>query len=207
MSAGFPPLPPLVDHHCHGVVREGPGGAEAFEAFLTEADVPAAPGTSYFDTQLGFAVRRWCGPVLGLEPHCPAEQYLARRGDLGAGEVTRRMLRASGIGEFLVDTGVGGAWDFPGVVREVVRLEWLAERVADQVGDDSEAFVARLDAEIAEAAESAVAFKSVAAYRYGLDLDPRPPSEAEVRGAAWRWLRRRSSQDGGSAPVPPAAHT
>ena len=57
---------PLIDHHVHGVVAgalDGPG----VEALLTESAAPVPPGASVFDSQLGFAVRRWCAPVLDLE--------------------------------------------------------------------------------------------------------------------------------------------
>ncbi|WP_372442743.1 amidohydrolase family protein [Streptomyces pactum] len=191
------PLPALIDHHCHGVVRTtvAPG---AFAALLTESDAPPAPGTSFFDTQLGFAVRRWCPPLLGLLPHCPPERYLARRAELGAGEVTRRLLRASGIRTFLVDTGLPGDLTTPGELAEaaggdaaeVVRLESLAERVADHTPAAGAYPEAAVDA-VRRAARTAVAFKSVAAYRCGLDFAPGPPAPAEVRSAAGRWLTAR----------------
>jgi len=40
-----------------------------------------------------------------------------------------------------------------------------------------------------------VAFKSIIAYRHGLDVDPRPPSRAEVTRAADRWLGRGRLDD------------
>ncbi|MET9295629.1 amidohydrolase family protein [Streptomyces sp. NPDC003077] len=135
-----PELPPLVDHHCHGVLREAPGPA-GFEALLSESDRPAARGTTYFDTQAGFAVRRWCPPLLGLPAHCPPEDYLARRRELGEPETRRRLLRATGIGTYLVDTGLPGVLTGPretadaggGSGLEIVRLERLAERLAAEV--------------------------------------------------------------------------
>ncbi|MEU5027647.1 amidohydrolase family protein [Streptomyces milbemycinicus] len=195
------PRPPLVDHHCHGLLRGEPDAA-AFEAYLTESDAPAAPGTSYFDTQLGFAVRRWCPPLLGLPPHCPPERYLARRRELGAAEVTRRLLRAAGITEFLVDTGLPGDLMGPqelaeaagGAAREIVRLEHLAERVAD-TSRTADSFLATLDGAVRGAARTAAGFKSVAAYRYGLDLSPTPPAPAALRAAADRWLAARAGGD------------
>ena len=54
---------------------------------------------------LGLAVRRWCAPVLGLEPHASAEDYLARRQELGA-EASRLLVAAAGIETFLIDTGI-----------------------------------------------------------------------------------------------------
>lgn len=197
----FPPvpswasrLPPLVDQHCHGVER-GDLGLAAFERYLTESDVPAAPGTTFFDTQLGFAVRRWCAPLLGLEPHAPPALYLARRRHLGATAVTCTLLRAGGIGAFLVDTGIPGDLTTPAELaaadgaeaREIVRLERLAELVAEEAGS-ADAFPGRFADALAEAAGTAAGFKSVAAYRYGLHLDPRPPDPGEVRAATSRWL-------------------
>src|SRR5690606_36631210 len=95
---------PLVDHHCHGDLdREL--GREEFEASLTEAETAGPPGVSMFDTHVGFALRRWCPPVLGLEAHAEPDAYLARRAELGAAEVNRRFLEAAGLDAMRVDTG------------------------------------------------------------------------------------------------------
>ena len=73
------------------------------------------PGTSYLDSQLGLAVRRWCAPVLGLDAHAPIDDYLARRSELGWREATTRLLRAAGLAALLVDTGLAGdEFDRPG---------------------------------------------------------------------------------------------
>ncbi|MFI0817735.1 amidohydrolase family protein [Streptomyces sp. NPDC021098] len=199
-----PSLPPLVDHHCHGVARRELDAA-AFEAFLTESDAPAALGTTFFDSQLGFALRRWCPPLLDLEPHCPPARYLARRRELGVREVNRRLLGAAGITEFLVDTGLPGDLTTPdelaaaagGTAHEIVRLEHLAERTAD-TSRSADDFLAGLADGIREAARTAAGFKSVAAYRYGLHFDPAPPAPAAVYGAAERWLAQRAE---GGAPA------
>lgn len=187
-------LPPLVDHHCHGVHRREVDAA-GFAGYLTEAALPPAPGTTFFDTQTGFAVRRWCPPLLGLEAHCPPEHYLARRRELGPDETRRRLLTATGIGSYLLDTGLPGDLTGPdetavaggGTGYEVVRLETLAETVA-ATATDAEEFTAALDHAVRAAARTAVAFKSVAAYRHGLALDPRPPGPDTVRTAARDWF-------------------
>jgi hypothetical protein len=191
----------LIDHHCHGVVTaalDGPG----FEELLTEAPGPPAPGTSMFDSQLGFAVRRWCGPLLDLEPSSPAARYLARRAELGPAEVNRRLLRAAAVDAWLVDTGYqSGQVNTPAELaqvsgapaHEVVRLEALAEQVA--AGQPGAAgFAARFADALSAAAEHAVGLKSIAAYRYGLDFDPARPAPGEVLSAVGGWLR---SSDGG----------
>jgi predicted TIM-barrel fold metal-dependent hydrolase len=190
-------LPALVDHNCHGVLR-GDLGLGSFEAYLTESDAPAAPGTTFFDTQAGFAVRRWCPPLLGLEPHATPARYVARRRELGAYEAGRRLLRATGITAYLVDTGLPGDLTGPGelaaaagaTAREVVRLEQLAEQVADTSGT-VDGFVANLAESVHTAAASAVGFKSIAAYRHGLALAPEPPAAGDVRRAAGEWLSAR----------------
>src|SRR5687768_13566342 len=94
---------PLIDHHCHGIV---PGDLDrlAFEDLINEGLDPPAAGTSHFDTPVGLAVRRWCAPVLDLEPLASPEAYLERRSGLGAGEANRRLLRAAGVGAMLLDS-------------------------------------------------------------------------------------------------------
>ncbi|MFJ9848319.1 amidohydrolase family protein [Streptomyces sp. NPDC101150] len=187
-------LPPLVDHHCHGVLRHEPDPG-TFAAYLTESDRPPAAGTTFFDTQTGFAVRRWCPPLLDLPAHCPPDRYLARRRDLGPDETRRRLLGATGIGAYLVDTGLPGDLTDPaetaragrGAGCEVVRLETLAVRVAIGVRD-AEEFTGALDAAIRDAARTAVAFKSVVAYRHGLALDPLPPTPHAVHAAVRDWM-------------------
>ncbi len=188
----------LVDHHVHGAATgevDGPG----FQAGLTESPWPAPAGTTHLDSQLGFAVRRWCAPVLDLPPHVDAGVYLARRRELGAQEVTRRLLAASGIGWFLVETGYRAeqtlgpaemAAASGATAAEVVRLESVAEEVAAR-GVDAAGFADRFSSMLEERARHAVGLKSVIAYRYGLDFDPEPPSVGEVCRAAGQWLRRR----------------
>ncbi|MFA0843069.1 amidohydrolase family protein [Streptomyces rochei] len=189
--------PSLVDQYCHGVLRTELG-LGTFEAQLARTEGPPAPGTTLFDTQTGFAVRRWCPPLLGLEPHCPPARYLARRRELGVMEADRRLLRGSGITTYLVDAGLPGDLTGPEELasaaaadaHEIVRLELLAEQVADTSGT-VESFLANLAEAVHGAAAHAVAFTSVAGVRHGLALAPEPPGPGEVRGAAARWLTGR----------------
>ncbi|MEU6889608.1 amidohydrolase family protein [Streptomyces viridosporus] len=199
--------PSLVDQYCHGVLRTELG-LGTFEAQLARTEGPPAPGTTLFDTQTGFAVRRWCPPLLGLEPHCPPARYLARRRELGVVEAGRRLLRGSGITTYLVDTGPPGDLTGPAELaaagdaeaHEIVPLEQLAEQVADTSGT-VESFLANLDESVHGAAAHAVAFASVAGLRHGLALAPEPPGPREVRGAAGRWLAARRAGDELSDPV------
>jgi uncharacterized protein len=178
----------LIDHHCHSVVREDLDRA-AFEELLTESNRPDGRA---FESPVGSAVRRWCAPVLDLPKHAPAADYLARRNELGTTEVTRRMMKGAGLDTLLVDTGfaperlldlaaLSAAANAP--VREVIRLEALAGSITDDFPDAFRAALAR---------QTPVAWKSIAAYRHGLDLDPQRPTDAEVAAA---WIPGRRIED------------
>lgn len=189
---------PLVDHHCHGVYGQQLD-RPAFERALTEADEVSPLGTSLFDSLVGLALRRWCPPLLDLPPHAGPDDYLARRAELGAAEVNRRMLRDTGIGEFLLDTGLSaagltGLGEFAAIgsgrVHEVLRLEALAEGIAARGAGPNE-FADRVRAELEGARPHVVAAKSIAAYRAGLALSGHRPADAEVARAAGRFLASR----------------
>jgi predicted TIM-barrel fold metal-dependent hydrolase len=179
---------PLLDHHCHGLATTDLDRPE-FEAMMNEANGPSPLGTSLFDSMLGLAIRRWCAPVLDLEPHAPAEDYLARRRDLGAQEVNRRLLTAAGISRFLVDTGLTPdrlttAEELAGLcgarAHEVVRLEAVAQQVLVE-GVAAGAFAEAVRARLQDS--GAIAAKSIAAYRVGLGLPGRPPTDDELVAA------------------------
>ena len=126
-------LGPLIDHHCHGLVLDDLDRA-AFEGLMNEAAGPSPLGTTFFDSMLGLAIRKWCAPVLGLDAHTSAEDYLARRRELGA-EASRLLVAAAEIETFLIDTGINAdrlcsptdvAAMTGGQAYEVLRLEALA---------------------------------------------------------------------------------
>ncbi|MDX3656053.1 amidohydrolase family protein [Streptomyces sp. ID05-26A] len=184
----------LVDHHCHGVLRTDSTRPE-FESLLLEADEVSPLGGSFFDSAVGFAVRRWCAPLLDLPRHASADEYLERRNSLHIAEVSRTFLMASGIHTFLVDggfqpdrllsaaelAGLGG-----GVAHEIVRLEVLAESLREVAPSEFlDAVRSRL------ASTSALGAKSVAAYRIGLGLPGVRPADADVERAVAAWSSRR----------------
>ena len=185
---------PLIDHHCHGV-RTGKTTDAEFELLATESIWPAPTGTSVFDNPFGIAVRALCAPLLDLPQHCTGEEYLRRRGELGAKEVSARLLSASGTERYLLDTGFQAstittppelAQLTGAVTHEIVRLETLAESIAPDCTAAS--FSSAFEDALELALEHAVGVKSIIAYRYGLDFDPTPPTATEVAAAAGRWL-------------------
>ncbi|MGH3341897.1 MAG: amidohydrolase family protein, partial [Carbonactinosporaceae bacterium] len=177
---------PLVDHHCHGVVSRQLDRT-GLEALLTEAPEAGPPGTSPFDSLLGVAVRRWCAPLLDLPAHAPPDDYVQRRLELGGRAVARRFLTATGASDLLLDVGLGagellGPDEMAAIsgarTHRVVRLETVAEGVA--AGTSGADFAAAFEDALTRQLRGAVAVKSIAAYRGGLALDPRPPGLAEV---------------------------
>ena len=207
-------LTELVDGHAH-LVFGGELDQPAFEQLCTEADTPAPPGTSHADSQLGVAVRRWCPPALGLPAHLPLADYLRRRAQLGPGEANRLLLRAAGLTEVLVDTGIAGggflgladlAQAASATVREVVRLETVAERLAAS-GVAAPEFAGGVRAALrgAPSCAAVVAGKAVLAYPHGIHRDPtRAPDRAG--GAAAVGVVGGAAGAGAQAPrLPPAA--
>jgi uncharacterized protein len=205
---------PLVDHHCHGVLRRDADEA-TLESLLSEGT--SFPGGSLFDSQAGFAFRRLCPPVLGLPPDAELSDYAVRRAELGATKVSKRFLQAAGLSALCVDTGftpepltspaeLGGLAGAP--AHEIVRLERVAEDVT-AAGVAAGDFAEAVRSELATRTAHAVGVKSIAAYRTGLDLAPGRPSDAEVAAAAGRWLAAagdrglRDSAGGALGPRPP----
>ncbi len=188
----------LVDNHVHGFWLSDTGRSR-FENGLNEANTePLAGFDSGFDTQLGFAVRTYCAPLLGLPPHADPESYWDRRCVHTESELARLFLPAAGVSDWLVDTGLpdvaglaGVAEASDGPAHEIVRLEQVAEEAAAEPGDYADNFRRILWSR----ASSAVATKTVLAYRDGFDGDLSVPTQREVRVAAQRW------RDGGASRV------
>ena len=188
---------PLIDHHCHGVTFAELGAAQ-FDKLAGESSAPGRPGRMLAASQFGAVVRAECAPLLGLPRHCGSDEYQARRLELGAAEVNRRLLVATGISCYFIDTGYRGgelltveqmAEASGQSAREVVRLEAVAEELVRS--DVSAAgFALAYAGALAKAAHGAVGLKSIMAYRFGLDFDPDRPAPRDVTRAAGDWLRR-----------------
>jgi predicted TIM-barrel fold metal-dependent hydrolase len=186
---------PLLDHHCHGVVRTDLDRA-GFESLASESDWPAPLGQTHLDSQAGIAIRAVCAPALDLPRHIDAATYLRRRAELGVDEVNRRLLRATGIRAYFVETGYRGSevltpQEIADVAdaeaRTVIRLERVAEELAE-TGVSANSFIRSYTEALAAVAADAVAVKTIIAYRYGLDFDPSRPSPREIAAAAAEWL-------------------
>jgi uncharacterized protein len=182
----------LIDQHVHGCWLE-PGDRRRFENALNEANTdPLAD--SGFDSQLGFAVRNHCSPILGLPRHVDPQMYWERRSQFSEAELARLFLPAAKVSDWLVDTGIGrDVADVSaltalsgGRAHEIVRLEQVAEQAAQAPGDYASAFEEILHRRAASAAGT----KSILAYRGGFEGDLTEPPASQVAEAAGRWRDR-----------------
>ncbi|MBI3223932.1 MAG: amidohydrolase family protein [Mycolicibacterium cosmeticum] len=180
----------LIDHHVHGVFDQ-PVDRAGFEASINEASTDPVPAfMSQFDSPLGLSIRRWCAPLLGLEPLADADTYWARRAELTPSELAQLMLPAAGIAHWIVDTGFkGDLITSPQRLTElsgrpsssILRLERVAEELLeDGASPDAfpDAFRAALDAAVGD--PDTLGAKTICAYRTGFDIDWSRPSDATV---------------------------
>ncbi|WP_109684412.1 amidohydrolase family protein [Branchiibius hedensis] len=186
---------PLIDHHVHGALRDTPSHEEWANSFIEADTQPFPPQLDPLDSQLGFAVRAWCAPVLELPRHVDPQTYWQRRTTLGEQEVNRRFLAAAGVQRWVVDTGFATdtilspeqmheASGQP--ADEIVRLEVLAEELhaaGTLPADYPDAFRNLLSARTRDA----VGTKTILAYRCGFDVDLSRPSDAAVSSAYRQW--------------------
>jgi uncharacterized protein len=196
---------PAVDQHCHSLVAGwsalGDSGAPAWRRCFTEA-VRAASLTRDTVASTGYheflrALASFLGKVAD-EP-VELEARVLRRRALAVGIepdlYARRLFDDARISTLLVDTGYGShalstadlARAIGRPVMTIVRIESVAERCLaarqrplTRLGL-TDALLEELDQALAD---GAVGFKSIAAYRAGLDLPE--PSAAQVAGSLRR---------------------
>ena len=137
----------LIDHHVHGAFQAD-GDEARFQNALTEGNTgPLTTPEDAYNTQIGLAIRRWCSGILNLPRHASPADYWARRSELGEVEVTRRMTRAAGVSDWLIDTGLDGP-DYLGMAgmaeasggrtHEIVRLELVAEALIGEIANPAD---------------------------------------------------------------------
>ena len=186
----------MVDHHVHSIAS-GRIDRATFVRMLTESDRSAAAEAAGLDSQIAFAVARWCSPLLGLPPETSPDEYVEHRGELANEEVGARLLPHCGLERLLADTGFRtsellGLADLSRLAAApadpIVRLEALAERVA-LVGPEAAGFADAFRSALQIEAATAVGLKSIIAYRCGFDFEPTAPTAAEVTARAGAWLR------------------
>ena len=179
---------PVVDNHCHGLLRD-----QAFEDIaswrqaFTESTDPGMPRDHVASTALYRRLIRMLAYFLGCEPE--EEAVYSARTEKDGRELTGALLRAANVDTFLLDTGfpppetvlqvaelgeLGGCRAEPMLRLEILMESLLAEK--DSLEDVKEALAAELDD---VRSGGYVALKSIAAYRTGLDIREWPREVAE----------------------------
>src|SRR5918996_1008722 len=174
---------PVVDNHCHGLLRDHVASTALYRRLI-----------------------RMLAYFLGCEPE--EEAVYSARTEKDGRELTGALLRAANVDTFLLDTGfpppetvlqvaelgeLGGCRAEPMLRLEILMESLLAER--DSLEDVKEALAAELDD---VRGGGYVALKSIAAYRTGLDIREWPREEAEESFHEYR----RIGRGGATRPLP-----
>jgi uncharacterized protein len=184
---------PIVDNHCHSLLREQPRDDDAFRIHLTESyfeeiareHVPTS--IFYRRTLVELADLLGCAPT----PHAV---HAARR-ERGVEWLTREVVRRANFKTWLIDTGYGADTTYsldelrsmaPVRVEEVIRLEPMIERLILE----SRSFAGFVDAYRGAISNlrsrGIVGMKSVIAYRTGLHVADVAADDAETAFASVR---------------------
>ena len=191
---------PIVDNHCHSLLRRQPQDDDAFRIHLTESTFPEI-ARDHIPTSLAYHLAiREMAVLLDCEP-TPDAVHAARR-DRGVEWLTREVVERGRFKTWLIDTGYGADTTYsldelrelaPCRIEEVLRLEPLIERLILE----AETFDGFLDAYRASLAglrdRGIVGMKSVIAYRTGLHVREVERGDA---ADAYRTARAAGQRDG-----------
>ena len=179
---------PVVDNHCHGVSRDQIfQNLASWRLAFTESTDPGMARDHGASTTFYRRLIRTLADFLGCEPEERAV-FATRTGRDGQ-ELTGALLRAANVDTLLLDTGfpppeevfpVPETGELGGCRAEpILRLEILMEKLLTEHGSlaDTEAALASALKDVR--GQGYVAFKSIAAYRTGLDIREWPREEAE----------------------------
>jgi len=198
---------PIVDNHCHSLLRQQPADDDAFRIHLTESYIPEiardhVPTSIFYRRALAELAT-----LLDCEP-TPDAVHAARRAR-GVEWLTREIVQRANFRTWLIDTGYGADTTYsleelrhlaPVRVEEILRLEPLIERLileADWPGGPGsfDAFVDSYRAAISDLrSRGIVGMKSVIAYRTGLHIAEVPHEDAAKAFVAAREAGRRAGR-------------
>ena len=191
---------PIVDNHCHSLLRRQPPDDDAFRIHLTESTFQEiardhVPSTVFYQRTL-----RELAVLLDCEP-TPDAVHAARR-ERGVEWLTREIVQRANFKTWLIDTGYGGDTTYSldelramaGIrIEEVLRLEPMIEELI-MASPGFDAFLDSYRAAIGGLrARRIVGMKSVIAYRTGLHVVEVARDDA---AAAFATVHDRARRDG-----------
>lgn len=169
---------PIVDHHCHSLLRQQPADDDAFRIHLTETYFPEIARDHVQHSIVYHWAIRELASFLNCDPQ-PDAVHAARR-DRGVERLAREVIERGNFRTLLIDTGYAVESTFgldelrgivPCPVHEVVRLEPLIERLILEA-QNFDAFVEAYREALSDLRGSGrVAMKSIIAYRSGLQVE------------------------------------
>jgi len=177
---------PIVDNHCHSLLRQQPPDDDAFRIHLTESYFPEIARDHVPTTILYRRAMVELAALLDCEP-TPDAVHAARRAR-GVEWLTREIVKRANFKTWLIDTGYGADTTYsldelrslaPVRVEEILRLEPLIERlILEANGFDT--FLDAYRAAISDLrSRGIVGMKSVIAYRTGLHVANVPREDAQ----------------------------
>ena len=192
---------PIVDNHCHSLLRVQPPDDDAFRIHLTESYIPEiardhVPTSIFYQRTV-----RELAFLLECEP-TPDAVHAARR-ERGVEWLTREIATRANFKTWLIDTGYGSDTTYsldelralaPVRIEEVLRLEPMIERLILEA-DGFDAFIDAYHAALSDLGRRGiVGMKSVIAYRTGLHVEDVSRDDA---AAAFGPLRESAKRNGG----------
>ena len=169
---------PIVDNHCHSLLREQPADDEAFRIHLTESYFPEIARDHVQHSIFYHLAIRELADFLGCEPR--ADAVHAARREWGVERLAREVVERGNFKTWLIDSGYGADTTYgldelrrmvPCDIREILRLEPMIERLIVEAAD-FDSFLDAYRAALSDLRASGyVGTKSVIAYRSGLQLE------------------------------------
>ena len=168
---------PIIDNHCHSLLRLQPPDDEAFRNHLTESYFPEVARDDVQHSLVYHWAIRELASFLGCEA-TPDAVHAARR-ERGVENLAREVVERGNFRSWLIDSGYGSDTTFsleelrrivPCDIREILRLEPLIERLVVEA-EDFHGFYDAFRAALFDLRGSGyVGMKSVIAYRTGLHV-------------------------------------
>lgn len=169
---------PLVDNHCHPVLLEQQMDTLRFRGYFTEATHPSFAQTHLPNTVYYLWILRQLASF--FDCNSSEQDVIAARNGLSADDLLQRLISAAHIDTLILDVG------FPDLTTcyspermgqlgqcrtvQMLRLETLMQRLIVSHSDFDEV-IERFSTELSNIREQGYcAFKSIVAYRTGLDI-------------------------------------
>ena len=167
---------PAIDQHAHNLLQPKAIARYPYAAAFTEAHHTDIINYHSCNTLFYRRSLRDMADLLKCEPQ--ESEILAKRDNLGLKNLTKTCFNAANLETILLDDGflpeeiLPWQWhqQFVGVKR-LLRIENLAQNLIPQVNSFAE-FLERFRVEIDPPSQEVVGFKSIAAYRTGLEIQP-----------------------------------